>query len=159
VVGATLSVVGEVDAVKQFEAQQKALSDQQASLTQQISDLADTIAEDKTDAMTLTLTAAQVAVFDAQIETITGIAGGIVDQMIGWGSQLDDLAAFTSPPVAGFYASQIASGNTFWSALHTQLTRYVQIMSYAAPPNALSRRAHGRVLNQKNPGRSAAGSS
>jgi hypothetical protein len=158
VVGATLSVVGEVDAVKQFEAQQKALSDQQASLTQQISDLADTIAEDKADAMTLTLTAAQVAVFDAQIENITGIASGIIDQMIGWGNQLDDLAAFGSPPVAGFYASQVASGNTFWSALNTQLTRYAQIMSYAAAPNALSRRTNGRVQNQKNPGRRAAGS-
>jgi predicted nucleic acid-binding Zn-ribbon protein len=136
VVGAALSVVGEVAAVQQFDEQQKAFSAQQASLSDQISALADTIAEDKTDAMTLTLTAAQVAVFDAQVQSITGIAGGIVDQMIGWGKQLDDLAAFSSPPVAGFYASQIASGNTFWSALHAQVTRYAQIMSFAASPEA-----------------------
>jgi hypothetical protein len=133
VVGATLSVVGEVDAIQQFAQQQKELSAQQDSLTQQISDLANTIAEDKTDAMTLTLTAAQVAVFDAQVQSVIAVAGGIVDQMIGWGTQLNDLAAFSSPPVKGFYASQVASGSAFWSALHAQLTRYANIMSFAAP--------------------------
>ena len=92
----------------------------------------------------------QVAVFDAQVQNIIGIASGIVDQMVGWGTQLDDLAAFSSPPAKGFYASQVASGNVFWTALHTQLTRYAEIMSFAAtPPTVASKAATAKPATSK----------
>ncbi|MGZ5044907.1 MAG: hypothetical protein ACXV8P_08950 [Methylobacter sp.] len=131
VAGAALGVVGEADAIQQFEDKTKELSDQQSQLGQQISDLATTIAEDQADALTLTLTliAAQTGVFNTQIKDILADTGGIVDQMTAWENSLALLSDYSRPPSANFYTNQVTAGIAYWSDLKAQLTRYSNIMA------------------------------
>lgn len=129
VAGAALSVVGEAEEIEQFNEQNKALSDQQAELGQQISDLATTIAEDQTDSMTLTLTAAQIGIFNTQIQGILADTGGIIDQMTDWEKALALFSDYSSPPSANFYTNQVTACITYWTDLQTQLNHYSNIIA------------------------------
>jgi hypothetical protein len=127
--GAVLSIVGEADAIKGFEEQTQHLSDEQTRVSQQIFDLANTIASDKADAMSLTLVAAQMGVFNSQIASLLGQASSILVQMSNWKNDLDLLSDYVGPPSVNFYTKQVSAGVSYWSALQTQLVRYSSIMA------------------------------
>lgn len=128
VAGAVLSVVGEADAIKQFEEQTQALTDQQGKLSDQIFALANTIASDKADAMTLTLTAAQMGVFNTQIQDLLDECEGILAQMEQWKESLDLLSDVSSPSTPNYYTYQVTAASSFWADLQTQLQRFTSIM-------------------------------
>jgi len=129
VAGAALAVVGEAEAIQKFNEQTKELSNQQADLGQQISNLVTTIAENQTDMMTLTLTAAQIGVFNTQIEGVLADTGGIIDQMMGWKNTLALLSEYSNPSTDNFYTNQVTAGITYWSDLQSQLIHYSNIMA------------------------------
>ncbi len=127
--GAVLSVVGEAEAIKAFEAQTQALTDQQGQLSQQIFDLANTIASDKADAMTLTLVAAQMGVFNTQIDVILEQCEGILAQMKQWRGALGLLSDVSSPPSPNYYTYQVTAASSYWADLQAQLQRFASIMA------------------------------
>jgi hypothetical protein len=127
--GAALSIAGEADAIKQFQEQTQALSDQQTQLNHQIFELANTLDQDRADAMTLTLTAAQIGVFNAQIKGILADISSLVSQMSDWGKALALLSEFSTPPGPRFYSDQVTAGTTYWRSLKATLDRYQRIMA------------------------------
>ncbi len=127
--GAVLSVVGEADAIKAFEAQTQALTDQQGQLSEQIFNLSNTIASDKADAMTLTLVAAQMGIFNTQIKNLLAECAGILAQMEQWKESLDLLSDVSSPPSANYYTYQVTAASSYWADLQAQLQRYAAIMA------------------------------
>jgi gas vesicle protein len=134
VAGAVLDVVGEADAIKEFNKQVQELKDKQADLGDQISALATTIAIDKTESMTLTLTAAQIGEFYNRVSVIVSIATSLVSQMASWKSQLLLLCDYTNPPEDNYYAKQVSAGLNYWIDLNESLVRYSAIMAYAVAP-------------------------
>ena len=129
IAGSVLSIVGEGQEIAAYNQEIASEYATQKSLTQQISDLAKDIAADKTDMMTLSLTAAQIALFNAQITSLLKSAQGIVSQMSGWGTQIGALGLMSSPPSAGYFTAQVTDAQTFWSSLGTTLNRYLAIIS------------------------------
>ena len=129
VAGATMSVIGEVDAIGQFNEQTADLQDQRDQLVTQMAALATTIAEDKSEAMELSLVAAQVGVFNAGIKTLLASTSGILDQMVSWKTALGLLADHAGPPSPNFYTNQITAGMFFWSSLKSKLDRYAGILA------------------------------
>lgn len=129
IAGSVLSIVGEGEQIAAYNEQIKSEYDKQTSLTQQISALAKDIAADKTDMMTLSLTAAQVGQFNAQITTLLDSANGLVSQMSGWSNQIGALSLVSSPPSAGYFALQVTNAQSFWSDLGSTLNRYLGIIA------------------------------
>lgn len=129
VAGAALDVIGEADAIEQFERQSEELRSQQAQIEGQIDALADTIAQDKSDAMTLTLVAAQVGVFNRNVKALLAETGGIIEQMVGWKTALELLGEQSAPPSPNFYTNQNTAGMFFWSGLKSRLDRYASVMA------------------------------
>lgn len=129
VAGAALDVIGEADAIDGFEQQTAALRAQQAQIEGQIDALADTIAQDKADAMTLTLVAAQVGVFNRNIKALLAETGGIIEQMLGWKNALELLCEQSVPPSPNFYTNQNTAGMFFWSGLKSRLERCASVMA------------------------------
>lgn len=127
--GSALGLAGEVEAIQQFEEQNKALMEKQADLGAQIVALEETIAQDKADRLELTLAAAQIDIFTKQVHALLGFAGSVVEQMKGWANQLDLFSIQSAPPSAGFYEAQVAAGQTFWAALSSTTARYQQILA------------------------------
>lgn len=129
--GAAMTVVGEVGAIQQFDAQNKALRDQQKSLEQQISSLNTTIASDQADAATLTLVAAQVEEFNTRVKSLLATSKSIVDQMTNWKEQLNVFTTYSvAPPSKDFLTTEVNAGLQFWTALQDDLNRYLNIMNY-----------------------------
>jgi hypothetical protein len=122
-------VIGEADAIEQFEQQTEALHAQQSQIEDQIDALADTIAQDKADAMALTLVAAQVGVFNSNVKALLAETGGIIEQMVGWKNALALLAEQSAPPSPNFYTNQNTAGMFFWSGLKSRLDRYASVMA------------------------------
>lgn len=129
VINSALSVVGEVDAIKQFDEKTKALRDKQTELGKKISNLAKMIAEDKAELMELTLVTAQIGEFDTRIKDILAFTGSIVDQMTAWQKQLELFSDYSRPLQPNFYSDQVSAGITYWSTLKKQLIRYSKIMA------------------------------
>ncbi len=127
--GAVLSIVGEAAAISQFNEQTKALADKQIELGNRIFDLANTIAEDKADAMTLTLTATQIGGFNDQIKNLLASIESVLEQMTDWKNDLALLSDFSQPPRAQFYTDQVTNGTAYWLKFQSQLMRYVNILS------------------------------
>jgi hypothetical protein len=127
--GAVLSVVGEADAIKQFNEQVQALTDKQTELSDAIFNLASTIAQDQSDAMTLTLTAAQIGVFNTQIKTLLVNLGSVIEQLTDWKSDLALLSDLPAPPSPHFYTQQVTQGEAYWQAFAVQLARYSSILA------------------------------
>ena len=133
IAGITLRIVGEANQISEFNEKEKALSNQQKSITHQISNLMDTIATDKTEAMTLTLAVSQMGEFKNQIEGILATATSIVSQMTQWRSQLELLSDYDTPPEPHFYSSQVRGGLSFWQSLYKEINRYLNNMTYSKP--------------------------
>lgn len=129
VAGAALGVIGEADAIDGFEQQTAALRAQQTQITSQIDALADTIAQDKADAMTLTLVAAQVCIFNRNIKALLAETGGIIEQMLEWKNALELLSEQSAPPSPNFYTNQNTAGMFFWSGLKSRLDRCASVMA------------------------------
>jgi len=127
--GALLAVVGEADAIKQFNEQVQALTDKQTELSEAIFNLANTIAQDQADAMTLTLTAAQIAVFNTQIKTLLANLGSVIELLADWKSDLALLCDLPVPPSPQFYTQQVTAGAAYWQAFSEQLARYSSILA------------------------------
>lgn len=136
IAGSLLSIVGEGEQIAAYNAQIKAQYEQQTALMQQISALATDIAADKTDMMTLSLTAAQIALFDAQLTSIVQSAQALVSQMTGWSTSIGSLGLVSSPPSAGYFTSQVTDAQAFWSDLRTTLNRYLGVIAASAAAEA-----------------------
>lgn len=131
VVGAALGIAGEVKEIEGFNEKVKELQAKQSALGEQISALAVTIAEDKEDKMTLTLSAAQVAEFNSRANAVLSDTGSIIDQMTDWANDIGLLSDYQAAPdgATDFFANQVQSGITFWSALQKHLIGYSAIMA------------------------------
>ncbi|ETW99354.1 MAG: hypothetical protein ETSY1_15315 [Candidatus Entotheonella factor] len=137
VAGAALSIYGEANEINEFNEKNKQYSEQQDSLGQQISDLVTTIGEDEVDMATLTLSSAQVDIFNTQITGMVSTTGGIIDQMLDWKKQLNLLAEHSEPPSPNYFSDQVSTGITYWTSLKAALTRYSAIMALSKTSSSL----------------------
>ena len=136
IAGSLLKIGGEVQAIIAYNQTITADYNKQTSLIQQISDLAKNIAADKADMMTLSLTAAQIALFDSQLDTMVGSASSLVKQMSDWSMQIGELGLVTSPPSKGYFTAQVTDAQTFWADLMFSLNRYLGIIAASGATTA-----------------------
>lgn len=127
--GSVLEVVGETDELSEFSQQTAALADQQAEIGTKIVALVVNIAKDQADKLVLTLTLAQIGVFEAQIQALVELTGSVVDKMKGWATTLDTLAFASQPPAPAFYTAQVEAGLAFWSEIAAKTARYQRILA------------------------------
>lgn len=129
IAGGLLKIGGEAQSIFTYNQTIAAQYQQQTSLIQQIGDLAKTIAEDVADMMTLSLTAAQIALFNTQLTTMVNAASDLVSQVGAWSMQIGELKLVTVPPTPGYFTAQVTDAQTFWSDLSAALTRYLGIIA------------------------------
>lgn len=129
IAGGLLKIGGEAQAIVAYNQTITAQYNKQASLIQQISALAKSVAADTTDMMTLSLTAAQIALFSAKLETMVGSASSIVSQMAAWNAQVGEFGLVTVPPTPGYFTAQVTDAQTFWGDLMSALNRYLGIIA------------------------------
>jgi hypothetical protein len=132
IAGSALELAGEVEAIEQFNEENKQLLEQQAELGAQIVALVKNIAQDQEDQLELTLVAAQVDIFATQIQNLLAYMGSVLSQLKGWANPVNLLASYTTPPSAGFYTAQVAAGQAFWSGLFTETARYQSILALSS---------------------------
>lgn len=127
--GSVLEVVGEADALSEFNQQTAALAGQQTEIGAKIVALVVNIAEDQADKLVLTLVLAQIGVFVAQIQALVELTGSVVDEMKGWTAMLDRLVLASQPPAPAFYTNQVEAGLAFWSEIAAKSPRYQRILT------------------------------
>ena len=129
IAGGLLKIGGEAQAIVAYNQTISAQYAKQSSLIQQISDLAKSIAADTTDMMTLSLTAAQIALFNTQLTTMVGSASSLVTQMANWSMQIGELGLVSAPPTKGYFEAQVIDAQSFWADLMFALNRYLGIIA------------------------------
>lgn len=129
IAGGLLKIGGEAQAIAAYNQTISAQYAKQSSLIQQISDLAKSIAADATDMMTLSLTAAQIALFNTQLTTMVGSASSLVTQMANWSMQIGELGLVSAPPTKGYFEAQVIDAQSFWADLMFALNRYLGIIA------------------------------
>lgn len=140
VVGAGLEIAGEAQEIQKFNAEVAALYKSQAQTIQDMTALADKIAADNTDLLMLSLTAAQVQLFNAQLQTLLADVTSVVDGLAAWNAQIGELALASDGMADGYFTGQVESGAVFWTALRSKLARYLGIIAASGktgtPPQA-----------------------
>lgn len=131
VVGAAMDIVGEVEAVQKFDKATAELRKKQNKIGAEIVGLVNTIARDKTDMMNLTLTAAQIGIFNTQSQNIVDRAAEIIDQMTDWTEHLELLSDYQVPPHENFFTDQVTDAIKYWTELNKNLRRYAGIMAHS----------------------------
>jgi hypothetical protein len=136
IAGGLLKIGGEAQAIVAYNQTITAQYNQQTSLIQQIGDLAKTIAADTIDVMTLSLTAAQIALFNAQLQTMVASVSSLVSLMGSWNQQIGYLGLVSAPSTPGYFTAQVTDAQTSWSNLATALNRYLGIIAASGSVSA-----------------------
>jgi cell fate (sporulation/competence/biofilm development) regulator YlbF (YheA/YmcA/DUF963 family) len=129
IAGGLLKIGGEAQAIVAYNQTITAQYNEQTSLIQQIGDLAKNIAADTTDMMTLSLTAAQIALFNAQLQTMVSSVSSLVSLMGSWNQQIGYLGLVSAPSTPGYFTAQVTDAQTSWSNLVTALNWYLGIIA------------------------------
>ena len=79
--------------------------------------------------MTLSLTAAQIALFNAQLQTMVSSVSSLVSLMGSWNQQIGYLGLVSAPSTPGYFAAQVTDAQTSWSNLVTTLNWYLGIIA------------------------------
>lgn len=127
VVGAGVAAYGLAKEVIDYNNEIAETYKKQAEIGGKISALATEIKRDQLDYATLTLTAAQIKIFNTQVQKVLADMGSILDQMSGWRQQIDQLSDFSKPPSKGFFTQQVKNGQAYWADLAANLSRYESI--------------------------------
>lgn len=126
--GSAVTIVGEGNEIKKFQEDTKALRDQQDTLFEEMSALNSAIEQDIIERMELTLTTAQIIVFQENVNNVDNLGRSIIDQFTNWKQRLKRLQDIDPDTAeAGYYTSQVVDGFNFWKALGVQLDGYQKL--------------------------------
>jgi len=139
VVGAALEIAGEAAEIQKFNAEVAALYESQTQTIQEMTALANRIAADKTDLLMLSLTAAQIQIFNTQLQTLLADATSVVDALAAWNAQIGEMALASDGMGDGYFTGQVNAGKVFWTALRSKLARYLGIIAASGEPTAPAR--------------------
>jgi hypothetical protein len=78
--------------------------------------------------MTLSLTAAQIAIFNTRLGTLVQSASNLVSELGMWNAQIID-RSLVSGPTAGYFTAQVTDAQKFWTDLTSALDRYLGIIA------------------------------
>jgi hypothetical protein len=136
IAGGLLKIGGEAQAIVAYNQTIAAEYTRQSSLIQQIGELANNIAADTIDMITLSLTAAQIALFNAHLETMVNSVSSLLTQMTSWNAQVALLGLVSAPGTPGYFTAQVTDAEAFWAHLISSLTRYLGIIAASGSVSA-----------------------